>query len=1085
MNSNHQDQDTDGYSRDQSLFEINELYRKANVQNFLAFQEFQRVLNSLSANQESLNAKKNEEQQQETKELVLETSQHLRNNIWSICGDLSSTAETIASHDEEPEKLIPVLEQHHTILQNIYQYWNLIEIFFLNDSQFLSYEMVSWLQSEKFSAEEFFEAFHSMTHPERYESTEWGYWDCVYEFIIQGKILQAMEFLKLHSEFSSFFHPRNELGSEEENDSSSSAPSFPGKKSFNSSSSSSFTAEQVQEFFSLLQSNPSLSLLSVCSQGNKNLSYRERQQLYSQYNNQSNSSASSQWSSSVTHYRERKPFLLLRVPEIDFLLRLLSGEDRAIEIQSRGSWKSSLLGLLVYRYSNNANSNQLTKANLRRILSEVIVTHSTNNSSNNGNNSIATTEMDVLTSIAAGQIGRTMKMIIESSGVLSDFPSSFSSSSSVEEEEKKNSAKDYRESHFSALLLLLAVHLSHLLLIGGKGMAGISELAVRTAPLDISSFPLSSSSYASFSSSPSQSISFIEEITLRALEPIQRLLYREELIREYLSALSSIVTTNEVEKTNMGMMGMDKMSRLLYREALLRRPIFTDEESLRISGLLYQEGWISESKSILLIRGNEWLAKGREGENEPAVSCCESTVAKAIWFFLAAENYPRVEAILDSALHRCMETTVECSEVIFNQQQDRLSLRPGRPALPRRPVDNNNDNENEEQEDDLMMETNGAVLVLIVYDSFFLTIFSFSLSSIEIEVNKKDRLISSLKETEAIVRAVSSLLPELEGSYEESHSSSSSSSKWKNSLLFDLWIALKNYNGAISLLLRVSDSHGEVPQREQQEQDQTSVSPPGWHSSREAASLLLSILIPSSLSLSPSPSPGGINNDNNSNNPSNSCPSKPLISLRYWPHLLELVVAVHHLTAAEELRRSTDPFFLSSSSSSSFSSYNNSSNSRERGGGGPVFHKKEISQFFVLLSLVETAPDKEWLFSLIQPRRAREGRVAVEVTWRQLKMNLTSLLTCSLLLSSSLQLKRRDQQQQTQNKGNEKKAVATPSATLAGSWDFIGTRTTSSSSAPNPFPSSMGDQHSAEQLFSFSYSVDDLLDGSAFLANDL
>jgi hypothetical protein len=717
MNSNHQDQDTDGYSRDQSLFEINELYRKANVQNFLAFQEFQRVLNSLSANQESLNAKHSEEQQHQTKELVLETSQHLRNNIWSICGDLSSTAETIASHDQEPEKLIPVLEQHHTILQNIYQYWNLIEIFFLNDSQFLSYEMISWLQSEKFSTEEFFEAFHSMTHPERYESTEWGYWDCVYEFIIQGKILQAMEFLKLHSEFTSFFHPRNE----EENDStSSSAPSIPGKKSFNSPSSSSFTAEQVQEFFSLLQLNPSLSLLSVCSQGNSNLSYRERQQLYSQYNNQSNSSAFSQWSSSVAHYREKKPFLLLRVPEIDFLLSLLSGEDRAIEIQSRGSWKSRLLGRLVYRYSNTANSNQLTKANLRRILSEVLVTHNTNShgnnhhNNNNSNNSIATTEMEVLTSISAGQIGRTMKMIIESSAVLSHFPSSSSSSSSSSVEEEEKSTNEYTESHFSALVLLLAVHLSHLLLIGGKGMAGISELAVRTAPLDISSFPLSAS-FSSYSSSCN--ISFIEEITLRALEPIQRLLYREELIREYLSALSSAaVTANEV-------FDMDKNSRLLYREILLRRPIFTDEECLRISGLLYQEGWISESKSILLLRGIEWLAKGREGEKEEpaAVSRGESTVSKAVWFFLAAENYPRVEAILDSALHRCMETTVDCSEVIFNQQSDRLSLRPGRPALSRRPVDDNNknnnncnNNENEEQEDDFMMETNGTFVVLII-----------------------------------------------------------------------------------------------------------------------------------------------------------------------------------------------------------------------------------------------------------------------------------------------------------------------------------------------------------------------------------
>jgi hypothetical protein len=403
-------------------------------------------------------------------------------------------------------------------------------------------------------------------------------------------------------------------------------------------------------------------------------------------------------------------------------------------------------------------------------------------------------------------------------------------------------------------------------------------------------------------------------------------------------------------------------------------------------------------------------------------------------------------------------------------------------------------------------------LLFLLSATFLFLDYLFFFSSIEIEVNKKDRVTSSLKEAKGIVRAVSSLLPELEDSDEESQSSSSSSSsKWKNSPLFGLWIALKNYSRAVSLLLGVSDGHEEEEQQQQQEQgeqeDQTSsVSPPGRHSSREAASLLLSILIPSCLSHSPSLSPpGDLNNDANSNNnnPSNNsgCPSKPLISLRYWPHLLELVVAVHHLTAAEELRRSTDPLFLSSSSNNNNSNRNN--NSRERGsgggGGGPVFHKKEITQFFVLLSLVETAPDKEWLFSLIQPRRGRgrEGRVAgagagaVEMTWRQLKMNLTSLLTCSLLLSSSLQLKRREQQQQTEtlNKGNEKKSVITnPSSTLSGSWEFIGTRTTSSSSsAPvNPFPAaSMGDQHSSEQLFSFSYSVDDLLDGSAFLANDL
>lgn len=345
------------YTPSLALSRIASLYQTSLTRSALSFHELHRL--SLSNNtQEEENIDANKQQ-----ELLLRGSQTLSQLINSLCSDLSQVAEWIACSDQSPtgeELLLPLLESQHSSLQSLSQFWTLLEIFSLQSplSRFLSFELIVWLQKETFPLQDNFNAFASLTHPER----ESGYWDCVYELVAQGKLTIAIEFLKLHSEL------RSSSSSSSTTANTSSVVSALGR-------------EQVVEFFSLLEGYPFLSFLPdpflpLESQPSSPLAREKVRETLAQQRNLPADFAN--WQEKLATYRERKPtpaLVLLKIPELDFLFRLLLGERRALEMKAGGggggNWEAVLLGELLYRYP----ATPLTRANLRRILEEAIQQH--------------------------------------------------------------------------------------------------------------------------------------------------------------------------------------------------------------------------------------------------------------------------------------------------------------------------------------------------------------------------------------------------------------------------------------------------------------------------------------------------------------------------------------------------------------------------------------------------------------------------------------------------------------------------------------------------------------------------------------
>lgn len=577
-------QDELAYSRCHSFLELDHLYHKANVRNFICLQEFERVSSTLSAQNDEENTEK-------FVDCISQTSAIFRESLRTVTVELSTIAEAISNNDSKAEDIIPVLETQHTILQNVLQFWNLIEIFSLSSSKFVAFDVIEWLQCEQFSVPEYYEHFSSLTHPERYEAAQWSFWDCVYEMVLQGQLSIAVEFLKLHSEFASFFRTSSEHAY------------------------SVLSQDHVFAFFSLLESYPYLSFVVPNSESVTHSGKDLFRQRYAQQHNLPAEFAV--WAERIAEFRSMKSEILLKIPEIDFLLRLLLGESRAIEVQSRASWKMVALGQLLYQFP----ATQMTKVNLRRILDGLIEQYE---KSTDG-------VTEIFRSIMVGNVGKMMKMVYE----YSTFPHCDDSACGAKE--------------FSVFLLLQLVHLSRLLVVGGK----VVELAT---PLPLASCEAS----------------FFEEVALQCTEALQGLGYSHEIIRQYLLLCPH-------------------RGRDFYRVFLVSRPVRSDEDCLSVAEALRSEQFFPEAREVLVTRGSFWLKRTRFLALRESIafnrkaygwaSVSSSTLAKAAYFFFMAKDFARVELLLETAFYRCAHAVVECS--FYFQQM--LSIFPGPPVPPQRP----------------------------------------------------------------------------------------------------------------------------------------------------------------------------------------------------------------------------------------------------------------------------------------------------------------------------------------------------------------------------------------------------------------
>ncbi len=477
-----------------AMSELREVYSKINNENFLLFQTFEQ---SYQQYINSLEQATNDDAGVDFLNCFMATSENFQQHLSSLCQQISAIAERVAiTPDEElseslKESLLAHLERQYTMFQNLLQIWSLLEIFELSaasSSKHLAFDLIPWLTSSQYSTADCYEAFKAMTHQEHYEGDgQQGFWQVVYDNALQGHVSAIVELLKLHSEFSVHFL-------------SSDAAKSKGVRR-------AVSKEHVSDFLHLLESFPYLQLLdTLMPQHSLNTTsitpfqnFKEREEYLTHFLSIQHPNLVSefqQWQESLQHYRDTS-LLLTQIPELDFLVRLLQGEKRAIEVQSKGQWHSHLLALLLYQFP----CHQLTKINLKQMMEEVLDHYHHVSSVNTSTASLSLAapsiaELSLLyREVLRGNIGFILKIVYEASYITFDDISTFSSSSPI-----SSFALVGKECAVTVLLQL--THVSRLLSLG----AHLLEL---TTPLPHSMHHLS----------------FFEEVVLETGEKLAQLHY--------------------------------------------------------------------------------------------------------------------------------------------------------------------------------------------------------------------------------------------------------------------------------------------------------------------------------------------------------------------------------------------------------------------------------------------------------------------------------------------------------------------------------------------------------------------------------
>lgn len=113
----------------------------------------------------------------------------------------------------------------------------------------------------------------------------------------------------------------------------------------------------------------------------------------------------------------------------------------------------------------------------------------------------------------------------------------------------------------------------------------------------------------------------------------------------------------------------------------------TDRSVMAVAQLLVEEAdWADESSALLRARGMWWLARcvsppltSSSGLQSVLIG---STLAKAATFFQAAGDTPRVEALLEASLSRCMWAVASATHAFTGLEIRPTASGPFRPQLP-------------------------------------------------------------------------------------------------------------------------------------------------------------------------------------------------------------------------------------------------------------------------------------------------------------------------------------------------------------------------------------------------------------------
>lgn len=141
------------------------------------------------------------------KSFVLGQSQKFRDRLRELNEHLSSIAHSLADEDAND---IDLVDRGYDLICGVEKSWYICEVFLLNPAKHLSLEMGKWLKESSYpygSSELSIDFNHkcSMQQPELSKSlpgtdgATLGFWDSVFELLLQGNILFAIELLQKHS----------------------------------------------------------------------------------------------------------------------------------------------------------------------------------------------------------------------------------------------------------------------------------------------------------------------------------------------------------------------------------------------------------------------------------------------------------------------------------------------------------------------------------------------------------------------------------------------------------------------------------------------------------------------------------------------------------------------------------------------------------------------------------------------------------------------------------------------------------------------------------------------------------------------
>lgn len=186
---------------------------------------------------------------------------------------------------------------------------------------------------------------------------EFGYWDLVYRFVLQGDMQSALTALRVHSEISeALSQPDNHLM---------------GSRNAVAVSGATVTSAQCEGFFDLLSTHPFAAMIkqptAVYSDTTEGLLTREAVLASTTHTIGAEFNA---WQNRVRKLRQSNMTLLARIPELDTILRALSGDVSTLEhlcgVGSDGeaedwSWGKLAIALLLFVYPPPLNKPDLCR----------------------------------------------------------------------------------------------------------------------------------------------------------------------------------------------------------------------------------------------------------------------------------------------------------------------------------------------------------------------------------------------------------------------------------------------------------------------------------------------------------------------------------------------------------------------------------------------------------------------------------------------------------------------------------------------------------------------------------------------------